>query len=406
MPKKDVIVIGAGAAGLMAALDLSAAGYDVEVFEARDRVGGRVHTVRFPDGRIANAGAEWINAEHHTARDLAERYALRLRPDTGLQGLLVDGTLHDDASEDATAVRAALHGLKGRLTDLEQPWRDPVARAMDRRSAQDWMTSAALSWQQRSWLTAYIRSDYMVEPDELSELSLALSVELETDTAYRIRGGTAELTDAMSRELGEDRIHLGAPVRSLEHDGRGVSVRTDQHSACADHAVLALPLPALEHLGVTPRVPVPSKKYGHGGKLLIPTSTTPDTVLGSGRAKGSPFQFLYDNAPEDQPGSAGILTAYGYRPRPDEEILDTVRALFPEAGPPDGVPVAAWWSQEPESGCTYSVHGPGDLDALRLLREPYGRLHLAGEHTEIICGYVESALRSGRRVAAAIAGRS
>ncbi|NJQ04493.1 flavin monoamine oxidase family protein [Streptomyces lonarensis] len=406
MPTKDVIIIGAGAAGLMAALDLSAAGHDVAVLEARDRVGGRVHTVRFPDGRIANAGAEWINAEHHTARGLAERYALRLRPDTGLQGLLVDGSLHDDASEEATAVWSALSALKGRLTDLERPWRDPVARAMDRRSAEDWMTTAGLSWQQRSWLTAYIRSDYMVEPDELSELSLALSVELETDTAYRIQGGTAELTDAMARDLGEDRIHLGTPVRSIEHDGRGVSVRTDQHHLSADHAVLALPLPALEHIRITPQVFVPSKKHGHGGKLLIPTPARRDTVLGSGRAQGSPFQFLYDNAPQDQPGSAGILTAYSYRPRSTEEILDTVRALFPEAGPPDGVPVTAWWSQEPESGCTYSVHGPGDLDALRRLREPYGRLRLAGEHTEIICGYVESALRSGRRVAAAITGRT
>jgi len=64
-----------------------------------------------------------------------------------------------------------------------------------------------------------------------------------------------------------------------------------------------------------------------------------------------------------------------------------------------GRAISAWWSREPYSGTTYSAPRPGDLEALRRLREPHGRLHLAGEHTEPMFGYIESALVSGRRVA-------
>ncbi|GHD29937.1 putative flavin-containing monoamine oxidase AofH [Nocardiopsis kunsanensis] len=403
MERRDTVVIGAGAAGLMAALELTAAGHDVQVIEARQRVGGRARTVRFPDGRLANAGAEWVNPEHREVLGLAERYGLGLRSGGGFEALVVDGRAHVEEPGDAERVAEALEGLEGRLSDLEHPWDDPVARGMDRRSATDWMDSAGLSPSECAWTTAHIRAEYMVEPEELSELALALGEELDSgETAYRIAGGTAELTDAMARELGQDRIRRADPVRTVEHGRDGVVVRTDRHTVTADRAVIAVPLPALERITLDPVVSVPSVHQGRGGKLLVPYAQRPDAGAGDRRVDHAGFQHVYDNAPEDQPGLPGILTAYAYRPLPEQEVLDTVGALFPELGTPDGDPVAAWWSEEPESGCTYSALGPGDLDSLRRLREPFGRLYLAGEHTEIICGYLESALRSGRRVAARI----
>lgn len=405
MERRDAVVIGAGAAGLMAALELTAAGYDVEVIEARERVGGRAHTVRFPDGRLANAGAEWVNPEHHEVLGLVDRYGLGLRSGGGFEALVVDGWARVDEPPDAERVEEALEGLEGRLTDHERPWDDPVARGMDRRSAADWMRDAGLSEGERAWMTAYIHAEYMVEPGELSELALALAADLDSgDTAYRIAGGTAELTDAMARELGEKRIRRGDPVRRIEHGRDGVVVRTDTHAVAAERAVIAVPLPALDRITLDPPVPVPSVHQGRGGKLLVPYARRPDGRGGDRHAERAGFQHVYDNAPDDQPATAGILTAYTHRPLSEAEAVETVGELYPELGAPDDAPVAAWWSEEPESGCTYSALGPGDLDALRRLREPFGRLYLAGEHTEIICGFVESALRSGRRVAARITG--
>jgi monoamine oxidase len=72
------VVVGAGPAGLAAADELARAGFAVTVLEARGRVGGRVHTLRFPDGRHAEAGGEFIDAAHAQMRRYARRFGLRL----------------------------------------------------------------------------------------------------------------------------------------------------------------------------------------------------------------------------------------------------------------------------------------------------------------------------------------
>ena len=80
-PKKAV-VLGAGLAGLVAAYELTQAGHDVTVFEARGRPGGRVHTIRgpFSDGLHAEAGAVFIPNNHHLTLKYAGIFRLSIRP--------------------------------------------------------------------------------------------------------------------------------------------------------------------------------------------------------------------------------------------------------------------------------------------------------------------------------------
>jgi monoamine oxidase len=85
-------------------------------------------------------------------------------------------------------------------------------------------------------------------------------------------------------------------------------------------------------------------------------------------------------------------------PLPLEETLRTLRSWFPSATLDDGA-TAVWWSDDPWSGGTYSAPGPGQLASLAELRRPIGPLVLAGEHTEVVSGYLESAIRSGHRAA-------
>ncbi|NDL58285.1 FAD-dependent oxidoreductase [Phytoactinopolyspora sp. XMNu-373] len=394
-----VVVVGAGAAGLAAALELRRAGAEVTVLEARPRVGGRIHTVTFPDGRWANAGAEWVNSDHHLVRELAAAYGLALIPARGFEAFVVEGRLHEEEPSELSVIGDALERLANGLTDPDAPWRDRFALDLDRRNVAEWLDELRPPDTARAWIETYARGEYMVEPHELSLAVMALAVRLDTaDTAFRFADGTAALVEAMTRDLGSERIRLGEPVQRIEHDASGVSVVTHHAEYEADDVVVTAPLPAVDQITIDPAIEVPSVGQGRGGKLLVPyPSRGWDRVEGDADVDAA-FDFVYENAP-DQPGSGRVLTAYGTRVIGDDDVHHAFATWFPDLETPDGDAIAAWWSTEPETGCTYSAFRPGDLPALARIREPFGRIHLAGEHTEVVNGYVESALRSGRRVA-------
>jgi monoamine oxidase len=394
-----VAVVGAGAAGLMAALELKAAGHDVVVFEARDRVGGRIHTVRFANGLWANAGAEWLNTTDVIAHELCERYAVELTPRFGFESLAFDGLL-EDRDEEIAQIVDELDKLAASLTDRTQPWSDPVARALDERNIAEWLSGLEhIDADTRRRYAVYIRGEYMVEPEELSLASLVLEHALTAgDRSTRFTMGTAALPAAMASELGANRIHLDAKVTRIAHDDTSVTVTTTRDKVTVDAVVVTVPLPALRHIDVAPEIEFPWLGQGRGGKLLVPYRDREWEQGASTGALDCSVEFVYDNA-SHQASAGGVLTAYSMVAIDDEQILTALSTWFPTLSEPLEQPVQAWWSEQPESGTTYSAPRPGDLDALRRLREPFGRVYLAGEHTEIMFGYIESALVSGRRIA-------
>ena len=109
-----------------------------------------------------------------------------------------------------------------------------------------------------------------------------------------------------------------------------------------------------------------------------------------------------DREPHQPAG--GPLTAYGTQPLAPAEVESTFDAWFPGLGVPSATAVEAWWSEDEFTRCTYSAPRPGDLAALGRPREPFGPILFTGEHTEPVSGYVESAVRSGRRAAGRIIG--
>lgn len=414
MSNSSVVVIGAGAAGLMAALDLHEAGVKVTVVEARGRVGGRIHTVKFPNGRWANAGAEWVNSDHYLVRELATSYRLSLVPATGLEALVVNGRLELLEPEGTEQLNEALSALGASLTDPERPWDDPVARELDRVSVAQWLDEQNFSHMVRATFESYIRDEYMVEASQLSLVTVALMERLEdNDTAYRIASGTAVLPEAMASDLGHERVRLNETVTAIAHADDGVTVTTNQGEYSADHVIVTVPLPVMADIDLQPAIAIPTVSYGHGGKLMVPyqrpqwqelaqaaddEDSEQITALTHAAVFAADFDLVYENAPH-QIGPGHVLTAYGIRPVDAEHVTTAFSTWFPSLGDPLATPIAAWWSEERETRCTYSAFGPGQLDALQQLRIPHGRVHFAGEHTEVINGFIESALRSGRRVA-------
>ena len=436
--KTEVVVVGGGMAGLTCALDLREAGADVVVIEAGDRPGGRVRTVTFEDGRWVETGGEWIDTAHTHVHDLLERYGLEAVGDAPPWWDREAGRI-----EDETGLRPAGEWLdrEGVRVDLERfdelvtlfakgiadpAWPDlhPDAARIDARSGADLFDEQELGERARFVLTRAIEFEYTCQPSEISALFLAQqrAVELAEEASHgrvrsqRVKGGLSKLTDAMAEELG-DRLHLGQPLVGLEHGPGGVVARTPDHEIRAAQGVLALPLVPLRRVAVTPAFgePLSSAIAEVGLGAVIKTFVRyPERTWSFAWIVTPRFlQRVYD-ATEDQPGPSGVIDAYiggdqaidlG-RDHPDEEdrvrsVAAEVERMLPElAG--TSVGGGSWsWSTDPNFGGSFSVWRPGQVTAhWRVLREPHGRVHLAGEHTATVCGYVEGAVESGRRVAA------
>ncbi|AYY12407.1 FAD-dependent oxidoreductase [Actinobacteria bacterium YIM 96077] len=396
-PDKAVIV-GAGVAGLTAAMDLLAANVDVTVLEARPRVGGRVHTVSLPDGRWANAGADWVKAEHHLVRGMAAAFGLKMVAAREFEAYVVDGRLHPTKPRSAHLISEALEDLAEPIIRMDRPWSDRTAMELDRRSVAEWLDDLRPADEARAWFEARIRAEYMVEPDELSLVVLSMAGRLGSrSTSYRFADGAGSFVDALVQRCEGAAIHLGEPVRRIEHDASGAAAVTDDATYEADDVIVTAPLPALARVTFDPEIELPVIGQGRGGKLLVPYPAPGWRHPELDVTEEVSFDLVYENAP-DQRARGGILGVYGMQRIDAEEAIRAFAAWFPELGDPDGEPMGVWWDTEPESGCTASAFRPGDVKALQRLASRTGHVHFAGEYAEPMSGYIDSALRSGRRV--------
>lgn len=437
--RPDVVVVGAGMAGLTCALDLIEAGANVVVLEAGRRPGGRVRTVVFDDGRWAESGGEWIDTAHKHVHRLLDRFGLRTVGDAEpwweREAGWVDDHAHGlrraaDAWLDDAEVRAgfasydlALTVVANGMDDPSRPDLHPDAAEIDRRSAAELFDELDLAPFARFFLTRAIQFEYTCEPAEISVLFLAQqrAVELAEERAFgevrsqRVDGGLSRLAHAVAGELGAT-LRFGEPLIALRHEDDRVVVRTPTAEVEARSAVLALPLGPLRAVDVAPAFEgafadgVARLAYGAVTKTFVRSATRPPFPWA---VTDRFLQRVYD-ATEDQPGEGSVIDAYvggdGARELdasyPDAagrvaHVAKELEAMVPELGALD--PAGGWsrsWTTHPRSGGSFSLWKPGFVTAFwQALREPQGRVHLAGEHVATVCGYVEGAVESGHRVA-------
>jgi len=432
----SVLVAGAGLAGLAAARDLLTRGAEVTVVEARDRVGGRVWTLRdgFVEQQHAEAGGDMIDEEQTEIRHLAGELGLKLT--RILRGGF--GYVRDDGSGRPRTVRAsAARGwanLRDRLADLsrryrlaEQRWDSPVATDLARRSVAQWLDEVQADRELRATATG-MRGFFLADPEELALIAFVDQFAADESPAagamYRVEGGNDRVTAALAAALGP-RVQLNTELVALSHRGREVRASLKQRRSVSqltcDYAVLALPASILRRVPITPALPaqqheaISRLRYGRATKTLMQFSRRFWRTVGQPRAFGSdlPFGAVWDGN-EEQRGRAGILSLLA-----GGSASDATQDIVAKQGMPGLANALDWlgsakaqlivsrqvvWESEPWSRGGYAFFDPAFDPSLRQwLARPFGRLFFAGEHTSFRWqGYMNGAVESGRRAAAEI----
>jgi monoamine oxidase len=393
------IIVGAGFAGLAAAEEFIRAGVDVEVFEARDRVGGRVWSVPFA-GATAEMGAEFILPHDVELIETAQRLGLPL---------VRKGTLYGDreprggepVSRDQVA--EAIELIRALPEADGETVHGALARAGCARGVAD-VIAARLE----------VSCAYPADDLEASVLRDGAGAFGDFDT-HTVQGGNDRIARRIASGLG-DTLHLSSQVRSVRWWQREMRVGTDDAEASADVAVVAVPASVIETIKFDPPLgehkinAYRAVRYGQAAKLFVPlrAAAPPSATLSvPGRwwcytqlgAHGEPLPFLAAFA-----GSPGGIEGFDLGNGPGR-WLDAVEELRPDLELERDAAMISTWEQDPWVQGAYSARAASGSILDPELSRPLGRLAFAGEHTAGRWhGLMEGALRSGVRAARQLLG--
>ncbi|HSL28306.1 MAG TPA: FAD-dependent oxidoreductase [Anaerolineales bacterium] len=440
---RTVTVIGAGLAGLSAAYDLHRAGWSVTVLEARDRVGGRVYSLRtFSNGLVAEGGGEFIEENHSRMLAFAEEFHLPLGRVGSWQGQDLDWACFDGKSgpmsdaqiwgvnlhDEVERIWLALAELGEYVPNPHQPQAARGAAYLDQRSTADWLNSLDAHPLAKRDFIQHIRAEYTCEPEQQSMLDLARNVSmyyttLERGLNYRVAGGNDLIPRSLAAALPD--VRLNAQVTSVRLLPDEVAVTYKQadsyQTITSAFAILAIPLTTARLIEFNPPLPpahrsmVNEISYGAVTKVLIEyRNRFWDECGWNGRlATDTPIGLTW-HATSHVEDPHGIITVYTgggpgahFAALSDKErircAVSEIEKIFPgSSGLVESTATIAW-PNEPYTLGSYAAFAPGQVIAhWKTLFEPAGRLFFAGEHATALQGFMEGAVESGQRVAAKI----
>ena len=394
-----VCVVGAGFAGLAAAVALADGGLAPLVLEARDRVGGRVHSRRLGNGAVVELGAEFVEHDHQTLVTTAARLGLAMAATGMAYG---DRDPRGGLGTDRATVLAEVRRLQGLLAEVGPDGGRSVAEVL---------AGLPLDPAAREAIAARLQ---VSAAQPVAELSAAVlhhaGSSFSTDESLRVAGGNQGIALGLAERLG-GAVHLGTPVRAVSWSGHGVRVAADGAEVEAEACLLAVPASVLGKIRFDP--PLPAWKtqalervvYGHAAKLFVPLRRRPppSAVLSvpdhywTWTARGA--DGTVQPVVSAFAGSAPALTALAVTAGP-ATWHRRLAALRPDLDLDDG-PVLSTWDDDPWIEAAYSTRTPAfDPGGPALLARPVGPLYFAGEHTAgPWSGLMEGALRSGHRAA-------
>jgi monoamine oxidase len=438
----DVIVVGAGLAGLKAAQELVAQGRSVILLEAKDRVGGRLKK-EIVAGRVCDVGGQWVGAHHTMLSAEAERFGIKpyKQFESGKTVMQLLGKIVQFAGAVPKMPILSLLELfrlqkrwdrEMRTVPAEAPWTASRAAEWDGQTLESWIVGNVHTSAAREFARLVPRGAWAAEASQVSYLwfldALRSGMGLEylmgvKDGALdsKFQGGMHQVAARLADELGA-RIVLSAPVRTIAQDETGVRVTTDKGEFAARHIIVAAPpgpiariqfephLPAARD-GLHQRMPMGAiikaivaydepfwRQDGFSGQVATDDDTL-GIVMEDTQAEGPPVLLCFIEGRH-----ALAMSAAGQEARKEKVIASLVRFFGPRAANFIGYRDNDWLLEPYTHG--YVGHmPPGVMTRFgHALREPCGRIHWAGTETATEwAGYLEGALRSGIRAAKEVA---
>lgn len=439
----DVVIVGAGLAGLSAARALVETGARVVVLEARDRVGGRT-LGRNIGGRVLDLGGQWIGPGQDRLEKLARDLGVQTFP-TYHKGKKIlyrngklshySGTIPSLPLPGLVVLQLAL-GKLDRLTKsvpLHQPSAVKDAASFDGQTVETFARKYMPRADVRDLFNAAVRVVFGAEPHEMSMLyfltylraggGLMKLVEIEGGAQERrFVGSSQELSIRLAAKLG-DSVVLSAPVRRIEQNGDGVVVTSDVATVRATYAIVAIPPVLANRIDFSPTLPV--SRDALAGRMPMGSAAKCIAVYdrafwreegfsGEAVTNTGPLSVVFDNCSHDGTVNALLGFVMGdearlFSSRPPAErrkaVLDSLGTMFGDkARTPTEYIEFDWSAEEWSRGCPVANMTPGAmLSCGDALRTPVGRVFWAGAETATEwTGYMEGALQSGERAASEV----
>jgi monoamine oxidase len=445
----DVVVVGGGISGLVAAREVAQAGRSVLLLEARDRVGGRVLNHTLAGGSVVESGGAFAGpTQNHILALAAELGVATFKEYDQGQNVYVangittryTGTVPPDplVLPDAAALQLKIDQMS-RDVPVDAPWKAPKAAAWDATSLHDWIQANTVNPATANLLTSYLEPLVGGNARDISLLFFLWYIATAGDENNpgtfersagtsggaqdsRFDGGSQLIPLRLADRLG-DIVALQAPVRRIAQTGTQVVVTSDRGQVTASHAIVAVPPPlavAIEWDPLLPPVRMQLLQRMSMGALMKVDAVYPTPFWRAAGLSGmsvqdsGPVRVSFDNSPPD--AAVGVLMAFvggatwrdwGNRPV-DERRNAVLRAFAAAFGAQALSPIDYvehdWTRERWTLGGPVAIAGVGTVygDG-STIRTPHGLVHWAGTETATYwSGYMDGAVSAGRRAASEV----
>lgn len=424
---KSVIIIGAGFAGLSAAMKLKEEGIKVTILEARKRIGGRVFSNQpaKANGQVIELGAEWVGNSHERVIALCNEFGLTLENNQFETDLVLGGN-HSKVGK--WGFSPAMDTFWNNKVNIWENMSEKQRAKLDKTDWWRFLTQQGVAdsdlllrelmdstdfGESIRHTSAYAAFAEYAESSEKNEMDL------------KIKGGNSKLAEKMADHVGRENILIDHTVQIIKQVGsKRVAVTCSSGKTFeADKLICAIPTFSLLKIDWQPGLPNLMKdalhelQYARIGKFPIVFSERFWQREDFDMLTDTPAHYFYHGT-KNQAGKSGILMCYATGDKADvlasvsesqklEIIMEALKPAFGNVKKYVTEELKYYWGQDAYSKGAYAFYGKNQwFEVMPVLKKPFGNIYFAGEHLADWQGFMEGAINSGEEAADLIAGKN